>query len=761
MPGDIFYSEVDQNLQSELQARGVAPFNRRTADLNYMLEKVANVSLVAYDGDDRRKLDASSYLGPVIPSTDVDTGESISFPRASFLPSGKSGYLNENSEFRQKNITTGVDLGGFQIEQNDGNISVTGEAVTSSIEVRNIAQRVPPFITACSIQIADSSTSKLNKAEVQISIPNADLDLETIERIYFRPGRLVQLRIVHPESAVRTGNRLTDDSILPSFEALKKQNPEFKLESLNKLNVCHFEAVITSFQFSYEQDLSISATLFLTGISSTFADLSMLITTPDFVTGSLGSSYVDGDENKVSVEKKGDNLSERTTNSFYEKIADEINSIGDSNLKPGNVNFAKATNKDPNTSDQYVAIGSEFKQGTDFIRYVSVGYLIDFINREIISKNKTVKDAKIICNSECRSNVYDNLTSANPRDILIPGQKYQKYPQVEVELISGNTQQPKTIKPKIFAKKLSENTNLKPFLEKGSTDADSFSYPSRILISETAIKDILTRLDPIEVRKKDSKVAANSGVQIKDFLRELSNKIAFETGGAIDMKLIVHPNDSATQTTLMYYDSNFAGTPSSQNGVVPFQVPMFANNEFGTVVREFSMKAKLPDNAKTLAFVLSSEADVSEAKIAPFLQFMYQDETQSASEQIRKLKQNYAQKHVTFKKELNEAIAKLSQDHSDDTYQQALRAALKKHLQYPKIDIGDSSVLGSPQFPYEVDITIDGINGFRYGDVLQFPGIPKRYIRNTVFFITNIAHTVDTSGLWVTKITAQMRAKID
>ena len=758
MPGDIFYSEVDKNLQSELQARGSAPFNRNNADLNYMLEKIANVSLIAYDGNDRKDLDLTSYIGPNI-SIDED-GNPIGFPRPTFMPSGESGYLNENADIRKRNITTGVNLSKFQIEQKDGNVSVTGKAEIDSIEVKNIAQRVPPFITACSMQIADSSTAKLNKAEVQISIPNADLDLETIERTYFRPGRLVQLRIIHPDSAVRTGKRLTNDSVLPSFEALKKQNPEFKLETLNKLNVCHFEAAVTSFQFSYEQDLSISATLFLTGVSSTFADLSMLITTPDFVTGSLGSSYVVGDENKTTVEEKDPNLTEKTTNSFYEKIADEINGIGDSNLKPGTVNFAKATNKDPNTSDQYVVIGSEFKSGTDFIRYVSLGYLIDFINREIISKNKTVKDAKIICNSECRSNVYDNLTSCNPREILIPGSKYQKYPQVEIEIPASNGQGTTKVKPKTFAKEILENKNLKLFLEKGETDSESFSYPSRILISETAIKDILTRIDPIEVRKKDSKVAANSGVQIKDFLRELSNKIAFQTGGAIDMKLIVHPNDSATQTTLLYYDSNFAGTPSSQNGVVPFEIPMFANNKFGTVVREFSMKAKLPDNAKTLAFVLSGETDVSEAKIAPFLQFMYSAESDSATEQIRELKQKYAENHVTFKKELNEAIAKLSQDHSNDDYQDALRAALKKHLQYPKLDIGDSSVLGSPQFPYEVDFVTDGINGFRYGDVLQFPGIPKRYISNTVFFITNILHTVDTSGMWTTKISAQMRAKI-
>ena len=111
--------------------------------------------------------------------------------------------------------------------------------------------------------------------------------------------------------------------------------------------------------------------------------------------------------------------------------------------------------------------------------------------------------------------------------------------------------------------------------------------------------------------------------------------------------------------------------------------------------------------------------------------------------------------------ELEDAKIQLNENSTDDANIQNLRNALKKYLQYPRDRISDSSLLGSPQFPYEVDITIDGINGFKYGDVLLFPGVPKRYIKNTVFFITNITHTVDTAGMWTTKISAQMRAKID
>ena len=50
MPIDIFYSEVDANLQLELNARGRAGFSSRTnKDLNFMLGKIANVQITPYN----------------------------------------------------------------------------------------------------------------------------------------------------------------------------------------------------------------------------------------------------------------------------------------------------------------------------------------------------------------------------------------------------------------------------------------------------------------------------------------------------------------------------------------------------------------------------------------------------------------------------------------------------------------------------------------------------------------------------------------
>ena len=63
----------------------------------------------------------------------------------------------------------------------------------------------------------------------------------------------------------------------------------------------------------------------------------------------------------------------------------------------------------------------------------------------------------------------------------------------------------------------------------------------------------------------------------------------------------------------------------------------------------------------------------------------------------------------------------------------------------------------SPIYPYEVEFTIEGINGFRYGDALKFEALPKKYQNGTTFSVISTTHTVNTNGEWDTKIKCIMR----
>ena len=61
--GDIFYSQVDANLQLELNARGKAGFSSKTnKDLQFMLEKIANVYITPYTDETKTKEIANASL---------------------------------------------------------------------------------------------------------------------------------------------------------------------------------------------------------------------------------------------------------------------------------------------------------------------------------------------------------------------------------------------------------------------------------------------------------------------------------------------------------------------------------------------------------------------------------------------------------------------------------------------------------------------------------------------------------------------------
>ena len=97
---------------------------------------------------------------------------------------------------------------------------------------------------------------------------------------------------------------------------------------------------------------------------------------------------------------------------------------------------------------------------------------------------------------------------------------------------------------------------------------------------------------------------------------------------------------------------------------------------------------------------------------------------------------------------------------SDVTKQQALKEALVKYLQYPTPELKQAQQITAPIFPFEAEFTIDGVNGFRYGDVVTFDILPYRYRINTVFSVIGIEHDVTQDGQWTTVVRCIMRPRI-
>jgi hypothetical protein len=124
------------------------------------------------------------------------------------------------------------------------------------------------------------------------------------------------------------------------------------------------------------------------------------------------------------------------------------------------------------------------------------------------------------------------------------------------------------------------------------------------------------------------------------------------------------------------------------------------------------------------------------------------------------LQQQWESNYRRFLAELN-ATKEAYADSPTRENQIAFSAALTKHLQYPTPNPITSNQIAAPVIPFTVEFTIDGINGFRYGDVLTFDGLPDRYKQNVVFCVANVTHTINTDHQWVTDIRCFTRPKIN
>ena len=806
---NIFYSNVDPNLQEELNARGLAgKTNRSTEALNFMLGKIANVRLTAYAGSNALTEVANGRWA-------VLGGETVR--EKEFLPDGPLGFLTDRS------VTT-------------SNIVISGDAAVLKEDVAiNTLKRVGPFITAVDVTVGDHSLGLLNKATISITIPNPDADLEDVESIWFYPGRYAKIEIQYPDSAVITGLSLTDRT-LPNREALAERYKDQGItvneiiDQINDINRFRFEGLVTSFDFSYNESGQVDATLSLTGTSNVFTDVSMFlnpnaadkkntINDVDFevnregagpltqqqaaamqpapnsllfaetptspVTGSsptfttvttlyktinekvktrVGTYDPDSAKigiipyNPISIDATGKKIPtdqfilfgrpyDATTNdpAVDKYILEEAARV--QQLNTGSAEFQSAFTASANFSAS-LSISNSYETSQNFYhKYITLGALIQEVNSLITKKlSNSVSFPHIICDDIiCFSNYLEKLTSCIPDEIL---------------LLPENTTNPNDMNGYSSLTYYAFVENIKPITE---TTEQTIKYPgiyevrkdgnnkiftSRIFIN---IKTIETILDSLS--EKNTK-----NFSLKNFLAAISSKIEYATAGSIKLQLMSLPDDPRK---LAFIDVKCIKTNTKgnvQEKVNAYPVPMFANNKFGTIVQSFSFQANLPENAKNLSYVLNSGEEVSDDEIAPYLNFMYNSKDINA---VNKFIQRYKAKHEKVLTELEAAKQQLSLAPRQPQLIGALWKALSNYIKFPSADIKKSQQLTAPIFPFTVNFTIDGVNGFRYGDVLTFDGLPLRYRAHTVFSITSITHNVSTDGKWTTDINCIMRPNIE
>jgi hypothetical protein len=766
---DIFYSEVDENLQKELNSRAYAGrYDRSDASIAYMTEKVANVQLTAYaEGSKRNKDKVVHTLG----GKSVLTGE--------FLPTGDYGYLTTRQYTLKETRWAAVEpsMGDIRIAQIQGKPEpVKVKENSDEHSYNNDSYRIPPHITSADLQINDNSRGLTNKATINIIIPNPDRDLNFMESIYARPGRYCLLEFEHPESALltltgsrSTGGMLTTNS-LPSLEIIKARHPEAAadFDSLRKMNKVQFEGVITSFEYAYQTDGTISMTIYILGTSMVYTDLSLLMQTAT-------NDAPDSETDDFKVDK---------ATSFSQYIADKVYNAkvaqGDAAgakmlLIDG---YHKAIEFQPNENGWFA-----WGQCGDGVNrdYINLNALMNAISTKILSKipgDGTLTPA-IYCDEY--NNVFANplpyLCSADPADIWIPrAESTEKRISTDSDTygvtpsgsVNGVPIPWLTTTPPGFLMNPNEQKAWETYVNNTFINLDTkelerlkghkqLGRPGCIMICVDTIQKIITTL-----------AGTKDEFTVKEFLTEISSKISFASGGAINMQLVTDP---VVPEILYFRDINWIGSPDSVKEKIPYEIPMFQNHPIGTIVRDFKFSAKLPSSVQSLMYTLNSTQAVSEEKIAPYIRFMYNNAAVTRNgnvetsiygnkELIQKLATEYLALHLKYKSELLTAKQEFGSNFSSEEKRIALADALRKYVQYPKPTIEESCINGpAPVFPFDVEFTIDGINGFRYGDILDFPGLPAKYKTQTTFTIKGLVHTISNTGEWTTRITCMMRPK--
>jgi len=742
---NIFYSEVDKNLQLELEARGRAFRVRDTNSLNFMLSKMANVEITAYEATSSK----SRVVG-TLGGTSNRTGR--------YLPTGPDGYLTPNQKYIQSEIVF-----------ND----VTGEAAVEGTTWIDKSQRIGPIVSAVDITIGDHSMGLLNKATITAIIPNPQRDLDAFEEAWLRPGRYTRIEIEHPDTAIvsksETAGLLTPLDI-PDRDKLKSLYPDWNIDDLisevREMRKFIFEGLITTFDFLYTKDGTVEATLSLTGTSNVYTKMTMLLNP-------------DANRSETTTQPTG-SIIPTGSNEFYGKLYKRFEKLID-NFKAGDPNAKQLTKflipyideklPTPRATDHFILKGEPYSSLnetankkkkkklttlTNDSRYITLGALIKYINSYVLKK---LPGAEIICDDTiCFSAYYPWLVSTMPKEILLlpkdPNIKWYGVPKPVPQ--ECNIYGTLTYYGDVFEQLNNNAVNSRLLKEKGlfkewpgvyekNPEGSGKLYPSRIFINMETIEKIINDLSA-----KNTKPFS-----VETFISVLCAKINGATGNAINLTLVTYPADG---TKLILTDSKFTRTPADTKKVVAFSVPMFANHPNGTIVQDFQFQASLPANAATLSYVLNSEQDISAEDIAPYINFMY---TAKNADGINKVIAKYKSQHVTAVNELYQAKIKYGESPNVESIQTELSKALYKYIQFPTEDIKTSNLLTAPIFPFSVSFTIDGINGLRYGDVLTFEGLPTRYQVNTVFSIISISHTVSSAGEWKTQITCIQRPSIE
>lgn len=378
--------------------------------------------------------------------------------------------------------------------------------------------------------------------------------------------------------------------------------------------------------------------------------------------------------------------------------------------------------------------------------YLPLCTVIDCINYKVFEKagGKNVKDIiKIHCNKDVTQSSIPasaDFCSADPRKVAFPG--FGKYSDtLNFDDITNSAYQRASHSTQKEGAAGAENITIK----KGDT--------SKILVAI----DTLLQIEKDLSNKEEDTTKEQQDTRTLTFVNQILQLINDVSGGFFKLTMVtnVKRTDNKDDNKGFWYivDTDYNGEDISPLIIKAVTHDGFKQNkrESASIVRSMNLSAKLPDKMQAVAYVAARSN-------------FAQNQTVSLGEIISG--QNNREDNVKFNPaDLKAAKDQVASGANDDAVNN-LKGQLRAY--YTDVTAKGDSTSGAKLpnawqlVPLDLSITLDGINGFNFGNVISTNYLPSRYFdakgQKIIFTVSKVEHSIS-EGDWTTTLSTLCRLK--
>ena len=360
------------------------------------------------------------------------------------------------------------------------------------------------------------------------------------------------------------------------------------------------------------------------------------------------------------------------------------------------------------------------------IIYCTLEYLINAINEYIIPKeNGELSNKKYICNEKVTKGAYLNgICSADPLSILMVGKT-----GILGEL--GDYPGPGNSNPDEY---IMVNSGKMPKLTNPVVDSDTYDY-SKIFLSYAFLASHIQGYAAVTDNKPEAAADPNDKpadikFSIGKMLDTIFNKIADATGGAVILTSVLDPNDEKQMLVV----------PANEYSVDEIKPIRFDPLNGDGITRQCIISCN-PASADAYA-IAAGDSTLQSATVEATGATPRDTAAKRRLDALREI--------IKIKR-----IFMGSNEYSDDQIT-SLKTQLTKllHAQKPEEVASGVIPVTAAQWPLSLDITLDGIYGFRFGDVVESTFLPDVYLQgglSAAFIVQRVVHTI-VNNEWTTKL---------